>query len=255
MIRTLLTKQLQISLGSRLWTPRLGILLLGVLGVAFFCRLGFWQLDRAVLKEAMTSRYEQRLHAPAQGLQQLLSRGDDIEDFPVELSGRYDNNRLVYLDNQPNGPVAGYHVYTVFFPEGDSHGILVNRGWVAVGKSFQELPAVPAASATQLKGTTALPSPYFTVGQPDYRQRPLRVSRLEMSTLSTALGVQLRPFVIRLDADAPDGFRREWSPAARLGMPPEKHRAYAFQWFSLAFTVLVVLVVVNLRKSGSRNDE
>lgn len=254
-MRSLLTKQLRIHIGSRVWQPRLGILLLGLLAVAFFCRLGFWQMGRALEKEQMTARYEQRLHLPPLSLSQLLAQGADVEDFPVRLQGHYDNSRLVYLDNQPNGPVAGFHVYTVFFPEGDAKGILVNRGWVPVGSDFQKLPPVPAAEAPVVTGSVALPSPYFTVGEPDYRQRPLRVSRLEMSPLSAALGVQLRPFVIRLDAAAADGFRREWSPAARLGMPPEKHRAYAFQWFSLAFTVLVVLVVVNLRKSGSRNDE
>lgn len=254
-MRRLLTKQLRIRAGSRIWQPRLGILLLGLLAVAFFCRLGFWQIGRAVEKEQMTARYEQRLHLSPLSLPELLSQGADVEDFPVQLRGHYDNSRLIYLDNQPNGPVAGFHVYTVFFPEGDGQGILVNRGWVPVGSDFQKLPPVPAATASALTGSIALPSPYFTVGEPDYRQRPLRVSRLEMPSLSAALGVQLRPFVIRLDAAAADGFRREWSPAARLGMPPEKHRAYAFQWFSLAFTVLVVLVVVNLRKSGSRNDE
>lgn len=254
-MRALLTKQLHVRLGARVWEPRVGILLLGLLGIALFCRLGVWQLDRAVLKERMTARYAQRLHAVPLELPALLARGSDIEDFPVHLAGHYDNSRLVYLDNQPHGAVAGYHVYTVFFPEGDPQGILVNRGWVAVGASFQQLPPVPPATTHEVRGAVAYPSPYFTVGQPDYRQRPLRVSRLEMSLLSTALGVQLRPFVIRLDADAPDGFLREWSPAARLGMPPEKHRAYAFQWFSLAVTVLVVLIVVNLRKSGKRSDE
>ncbi|MGH8493794.1 MAG: SURF1 family protein [Moraxellaceae bacterium] len=254
-MRWLLTKQLRIRLGSRVWQPRLGILLLGLLTVAFFCRLGFWQLARALEKEQMTARYEQRLHMPPLDLPQLLSKGADVEDFPVRLQGRYDNSRLVYLDNQPNGPVAGFHVYTVFFPEGDATGILVNRGWVPVGQDFQSVPAVPAATGVEVVGSVALPSPYFTVGEPDYQKHPLRVSRLEMSPVSAALGVQLRPFVIRLDAAAADGFRREWSPAARLGMPPDKHRAYAFQWFCLALTVLVVLVVVNLSKSGSRNDE
>ncbi len=254
-MRGLLTKQLRIRAGSRVWQPRVGILLLALLAVAFFCRLGFWQMGRALEKEVMAARYEERLHLPPLTLPQLLARGADVEDFPVRLRGRYDNTRLVYLDNQPNGPVAGFHVYTVFFPDGDATGILVNRGWIPVASDFQKLPPVPAAVAAELTGSVALPSPYFTVGATDYRQRPLRVSRLEMSPLSAALGVQLRPFVIRLDAAAADGFRREWSPAARLGMAPEKHRAYAFQWFSLAFTVLVVLIVVNLRKSGSRNDE
>lgn len=247
-MRSLLTKQLRIRVGRRIWQPRLGMLLLGLMAVAFFCRLGFWQMGRAAEKEQMAARYEQGLQMSPLGLPELLARGTDVEDVPVRLQGRYDNSRLVYLDNQPNGPVAGFHVHTVFFPEGETQGILVNRGWVPVGSDFQKLPLVPAATATVLTGTVALPSPYFTVGEPDYRQRPLRVSRLEMSPLSAALGVQLRPFVIRLDAAVADGFRREWSPAARLGMAPEKHRAYAFQWFSLALTVLVVLIVVNLRK-------
>jgi surfeit locus 1 family protein len=254
-MRALLTKSLRVRLGSRVWAPRLGILLLGLAGIALFCRLGVWQLDRAVQKEQMTARYEARAHHAPLELPQLLARGGDIEDFPVRLHGHYDNSRLVYLDNQPRGPVAGYHVYTVFFPDGERQGILVNRGWIPVGASFQQLPAVPAATATEAWGSVAYPSPYFTVGQPDYRQRPLRVSRLETGRLSGELGVQLRPFVVRLDAQAPDGFGRDWSPAARLGMPPERHRAYAFQWFSLAFTVAVVLIVVNLRKNDSQADE
>ncbi|MCD6062003.1 MAG: hypothetical protein K0S16_2314, partial [Moraxellaceae bacterium] len=52
-----------------------------------------------------------------------------------------------------------------------------------------------------------------------------------------------------------DGFVRDWSPSARLGIPPEKHYAYAFQWFSLAAAVLVVLIAVNLRKERSPGHE
>src|SRR6218665_3883461 len=172
-MRRLLTKQLRIRVGSRVWQPRLGILLLGLLTVAFFCRMGFWQMSRALEKEVMTARYEQRLHLPPLALPQLLAQGADVEDFPVRLQGRYDNSRLVYLDNQPNGPVAGFHVYTVFFPEGDAEGILVNRGWIPVGGDFQKLPPVPEALGTEVSGSVALPSPYFTVGEPDYQQRPL----------------------------------------------------------------------------------
>lgn len=250
-----LGRQLHIPLGAREWTPRVGILLLGLLVMAGLCRLGFWQLGRAELKAEMTQRHAERAHMAPLDLPALLARGGDIEDVPLRLQGRYDNSRLVYLDNQPNGPVAGFHVYSAFFPAGETKAILVNRGWIPVGADFQRLPAVPAATAQAVTGTVALPSPYFTLGQPDYGQRPLRVSRLEMAPLSVALGVELRPFVVRLDAAAPDGFRRDWSPAARLGIPPEKHRAYAFQWFSLAVTVLVLLLVINLRKRAPADHE
>lgn len=247
-MRALLMKSWCIPLGNRVWQASPGMVLLALLGIALFCRLGFWQLGRAHEKEILTARYEARLQAPEQDWAGLLAQGDDVDDFHVQLQGRYDNSRLVYLDNQMHGPTAGFHVYTLFFPAGEKTGVLVNRGWVAMGPDVQKLPSVPEASASEVRGSVAHPSPFFTVGEPDYRARPLRVARLEMDKLSRSLGVELRPFVIRLDAGAADGFLRDWSPAARLGMPPEKHRAYAFQWFSLAFTVLVVLVVVNLRK-------
>jgi surfeit locus 1 family protein len=242
-------------LGNRVWAAPLWALLLAMVGVAFFLRLGMWQLGRADEKAMMAERYEQRAHMPPLDLRQVIARGRDIEDAPVRLQGRYDNTRTVFLENQTRRGRAGFHVHAVFFPAGDHIGILVNRGWVAVGADMQRLPGVPSARSTDVAGTLAIPSRFFTVGEPDYRQRPLRVARLEMDKLSNALGVELRPFVIRLDSSAADGFVREWAPAARLGVPPEKHRAYAFQWFSLAGAVIGVLVFVNLRKSDNAENE
>jgi len=254
MMAGMLTKELRIPLGSRQWVCPLWALVLAAAGVAFFCRLGFWQLGRAEEKAHMTARYEERLNDAALPLQSLFLIAD-IEDRRVSASGRWDNTRTVFLENQMRGPKAGFHVYTVLFPEADPVGVLVNRGWVPMSDNVQQLPSVPPAVVGRIEGSVAYPSAYFTVGQPDYRQRPLRVPRLDLPELQTALGVQLRPFVVRLATTSPDGFVREWAPTARLGMSPEKHRAYAFQWFSLAAAVLMVLLVVNLRKNGNANNE
>ena len=48
-----------------------------------------------------------------------------------------------------------------------------------------------------------------------------------------------------MDAAAPDGFVREWSPY--LGIGPDRHRGYALQWFSLAAAVAVVWIVLKVR--------
>lgn len=242
-----LTKELHVALGSRVWAPPVWAVLLALLVILFLCRLGMWQLGRATEKDIMTARYEAGAHLPAMALPALL-RQKQIEDRRVFVDGRWHNDRLVYLDNQMRGPRAGLHVYTVFLPEGSAPAVLVNRGWVPVESDIRQLPSVPPGRSTRIYGSVAYPSDYFTVGEPDYSQRPLRVSRLDMDRLSGALGIGLHPFVVRLDAGEPDGFVRDWAPAARLGMVPEKHRAYAFQWFSLAFAVLVVLLVVNLRR-------
>lgn len=248
-MQSLLSTPLRVSLGSRFWSAPAWAVLLALAGAALFIRLGFWQLGRADEKAALAVRYEARRHLPPQDLPALLARGADVDDVPVRLAGHFDNSRNVFLDNQRHGGRAGFHVYTVFLPDGDGRAILVNRGWIPVGDDMQAVPPVPAATASRVTGTAAMPSPYFTVGTPDYRQRPLRVGRLEMARLSQALGIPLQPFMIRLEPAAPDGFLREWDPSARLGMPPEQHRAYAFQWFSLAAAALAVLLVVNLKKN------
>lgn len=248
---SLLSTPLQLRLGSRTWSAPVWALLLALAGAGFFARLGLWQWERAEEKTALAARYEARAQLPPLSWPGLLARGTDIDDLPVRVSGRYDNRLNVYLENQPHGGRTGFHVHTVFRPDDGGPAVLVNRGWVPAGPDLQQLPPVPPATATELRATAARPSPFFTVGEPDYRRLPLRVGRLDIPRLREALGVDLQPFLVRLDAQAPDGFVREWTPAARLGMPPEKHRGYAFQWFALAATVLVVLVAVNLKKNKS----
>lgn len=245
-----LTKQLCLPLGSRRrWMPPVWGLLLASIGVAFFCSLGFWQLGRAEQKALMTARYEANALLPVQSLSEA-TRNADIEDRRVQVAGEWRNQQLVFLEHQMRGPVAGFHVHTVFVPAEGGAALLVNRGWVAAGADMQKLPSVPPASGNRVTGSLAFPSDFFTVGEADYSRLPLRVARLDMPQLSRALGIRLLPFLLRQESADQDGLVREWAPSRRLAMPPEKHRGYAFQWFSLALAVLVVAVVVNVRKTG-----
>ena len=60
----------------------------------------------------------------------------------------------------------------------------------------------------------------------------------------------LRPLLLLAD-DQPDGYLRDWQPAA-TGV--DRHMGYALQWFAMAATLLVIYVVVNLRKEPHDND-
>ncbi len=53
------------------------------------------------------------------------------------------------------------------------------------------------------------------------------------------------PRILLSDPDPASGFVREWTPNV---MPPERHAAYAFQWFALAIAVAAAFVVVHWRK-------
>ena len=65
-----------------------------------------------------------------------------------------------------------------------------------------------------------------------------------LDEVSAALGRDVQPFVLLLDADEPHGFERAWAPA---GIGPGKHFGYALQWFAMG-AVLSGLLAWNYRK-------
>jgi len=54
------------------------------------------------------------------------------------------------------------------------------------------------------------------------------------------------PGVLLLDAAEPDGYLRDWR-ASDFG--PERHLGYAFQWFALAVTLVILYLAWSFRKS------
>jgi cytochrome oxidase assembly protein ShyY1 len=59
------------------------------------------------------------------------------------------------------------------------------------------------------------------------------------------------PFVVLLNAQETSSFVRDWQPVV---MAPEKHLAYAAQWFLLAFAALVIFVIAQ-RNKLKRNEK
>jgi len=45
----------------------------------------------------------------------------------------------------------------------------------------------------------------------------------------------------------------EWK--AVYGVPPDKHRAYALQWFTLALVLMVIYIGVNTKRHGQNMTE
>jgi cytochrome oxidase assembly protein ShyY1 len=68
---------------------------------------------------------------------------------------------------------------------------------------------------------------------------------LDPAPLVADLGKPLLPRILLLDPVVDSGFVRAWTPNV---MPPERHRAYAFQWFSFVAVVLAIFVVRHWRK-------
>jgi surfeit locus 1 family protein len=76
---------------------------------------------------------------------------------------------------------------------------------------------------------------------------PSRIQIPVVEKLSERLGYALLPFQMELSENQPEGFARHWT--IQTTIPPEKHRAYAVQWFGLALTLTLLFLWILLKKN------
>lgn len=225
--------------------------LLALLALAF-SGMGYWQLQRKAEKEALFEQFES---APVLGIGQALEQGERFAR--VEGWGSFDADRHFLLDNRMLNGRPGVHVLTPF-TLGDGQVVLVNRGWLPMPLDRRSLPEVPtSARARTINGRlNLLESGGPRLGEPDRpvaHQWPQLVTWLEREALGGALGMELPPWIVQLDADAEGGFDgRQWKAAT---MPPATHGAYAVQWFALAAAAVIIWLTLGYRRAAGRPEE
>jgi surfeit locus 1 family protein len=239
-----------IRIGSRRFAPRPLMTVLTIIAIAGLVSLGRWQLRRAEEKRALFEEF-----AAGTGSTQMI----DASTAPlpryqhVAFSGRYDASRQLLIDNMSNSAgQAGYFVITPFALAGGGW-LLVNRGWVPLGPSRAQRPAVDVGTGVrEVRGRADnLPRPGIRMGTPAALAPPYPI--LASFPTSAEIGRLLQESawapaaeVVLLDAGEPDGYLRQWQAP---GFPPIHHIGYAVQWFGLALTLFIIYIVTNLRAS------
>ena len=228
-----------------------------VLAVTLFSWLGFWQLDRAGEKVRRLGMFEARVNDAPIPLNRRLSQmpaevdPDRWRYRRVEVAGDAFGDRQYLLDNRTRNGVAGYHVHLPILVAGLNRVVLVNRGWVETGPTRERRPDVSLDDSKTLvvSGLVDHPRQTLLLGDDGYADSswPKVVQRIDFDKTARDLGRPVLPFVVLMDAARPHGFVREWRPY--LGIGPERHRGYAFQWFSLAATVVGVWIIVNVYRA------
>ena len=227
------------------FTPSLRFALLTLFGVALFITLGVWQLHRAQAKEMILATQALFLkHAPI-----LWQPGSSPpkQYERINVQGHYLPQQLL-LDNQYHQHQLGYHVLSALMLE-NHRVIIVDRGWIPIKPSRTQLPHINIPHGLlNISGTTYYPAQnQWVLGQ------AIEVNDPDLAILEIIDPVLIRhflhksvyPFIIHLDADAPYGYTRAW---IAVSMPPERHKAYAFQWFAIALTIFILFVALNIHK-------
>lgn len=224
------------------WLPHLA----AVLVILLCARLAVWQFDRAEEKRSLLEAWDQAgavMLDEAVGQQAVYTR--------VHSTGRFDPARHVLLDNQIRGGRPGVHVFTPFQPESMAQTWLVNRGWHPLNSRQAPLPDIDTPSkALEITGRIVNPP---RVGRQLGDTRPLDagnwpnlVTYLDLERVEKALGSELAGRVILLEPGHPAHLTAdEWQP---VNFGPDRHRAYAWQWMTMAAVVFLIWVALTRRQ-------
>ena len=230
-------------------------ILLTVAAALLFVRLGFWQLHRADYKDELLRRYATAAVAPAQDFAEVARRPPS-DAYPRERGqGRYLADRVYLLDNPKHDDRGGVEVYVPLRVPDSDRLLLADLGFLPGNGSGETPQLPPLPEGVQSLHGLYLPPPGhgFEMGGdalPRQTRWPKTTIYFDLDQIAADLGAKLYPRVLGVDADPASIYVRVH--ALDFGnMPPARHRAYAFQWFSFAIAVVVILFVLN-RKRGSR---
>ncbi|WP_251358833.1 SURF1 family protein [Kangiella sp. TOML190] len=249
---TILEKPLfRLKLGTFNFAPRLIPTLMVLLLLPVLLRLGWWQLDRAQEKRDLTVNLQAKATQEPMGLVQALASSQP-DQTPVVILGQPLNQFFLVIDNQKQGNRLGYEVLALFQPENYQQPVLVSRGWLPRKDFYQKVPEIPEFKDPIIKGSL-----YFSKGanavvaanaQWENFDSHYLIGQFDMQTVKekvAQMGYHIAPFVVRQQAEPDSPFVRYWP---LMASPPQKHTAYAVQWFGMALAVLIIFIVVNSKR-------
>ena len=226
--------------------------LLTVVGALVFVRLGIWQLHRADYKDELLRRYAAAASAPVQRFDAVALQPPQDAYPRVRVQGHYLVDRLYMLDNPKHDDLGGVEVYAPFQSSDPGRLLLVDLGFLPGNGTDKppQLPPLPTDQQTLQGLYVPPPGTGFEMGGNALAQQtqwPKTSIYLDMNQVAADLHATLYPRVLALDAD-PAAIYVRVHTLDLSSMPPARHRAYAFQWFTFALAAVVMFLVLHRTK-------
>jgi surfeit locus 1 family protein len=218
---------------------------LGLVAFVILVGLGTWQVQRLSWKEGLIASIEARVKSPPRPLSEvedLYARTKDVDYTPVELSGRFLNDRESHFFATWKGE-SGFYVYTPLALD-DGRAAMVNRGFVPYDrKDPATRPRGQVEGEVTITGLARNPldgKPSWVVPENDIAGNVFYWK--DLGAMAGHAGIpheRLLPFFV----DAGDEPNPGGLPVGGVTMIdlPNNHLQYAFTWYGLAAVLAVIL--------------
>ena len=217
---------------------------------ALFLSLGIWQLNRAEEKRILLALEATAANAPAVPIDTVVEGIEEaaVRYARVTITGVWMPEKQLLWDNRVSSGKAGYEVITPLLTSTGA-AVLVNRGWVPVGLSREQLPDVTAGvddgASVSIQGVLSRPSKGLVSGpavEPSTTW-PKRAQYIDYAAFDEVVGREFVPALVQgrlLGESVTEAWHLvgNWEPTEEFG--PSRHLGYAVQWFAL-FATLVFL--------------
>jgi surfeit locus 1 family protein len=235
---------------GRRFRPGLGATLFTLVAVAIMVALGTWQVERLAWKNALIERIESGMRAapvplpariddPAEwDFRRVSATGQFLHDHELDLAARTMNGRV------------GYHVVTPLKCY-DGTLVLVDRGWVPLERRdpASRPEGLPAGTVT-VEGVARVPAGQGWM-QPDNDPGKNMWFWYDINAMAGQVGPGAGdPLPIVIEAGSspnPGGFPIGGQTNVNIA---NNHLQYAFTWYSLAITLVVVYFVFHWRRGS-----
>lgn len=228
--------------------------LLTIICIPLFIKLGFWQYEKAILKQTIQSSFEASNKGLTPDLKNHLTDSSILEFKKIRVQGEYETQYQILIDNKVENSSVGYHVVTPLKIVNTDEYVLVNRGWIEAGKTRADLPVFNTPTeALDVEGMAWIPSKkIFTLENKAQIEADRKVwqpvwQNLDMQKYVKNVPIKILPIIIKLDKKSnAGGFVRNWEMSQERIVT---HLGYAYQWFGFAFATLMIYLYLSLSKN------
>lgn len=220
------------------------ITLFTLLALPILIWLGVWQTHRATEKRALEAAYIEQQAQPPTPLNAatIIALADHRR---ILAQGQFANEHTWLIDNKQRKGRVGYEVVTPFRLQ-DGSLILVNRGWLPGSGARQVLPEIPSLTGEQTlfgEWVSASQHPLLD-GASAALDWPRVIMAIEPSAMAQQIGEKLPEQYVLLDESSAGALVTDWQI---ITVNSAKHSGYAFQWFGMAFALVIWFIVVNTK--------
>lgn len=202
--------------------------------------LGVWQLQRADQKEKLLEEFSENKKLPP--VEWSLS--GNKQGRLVTLEGHFKAQEYWLLDNKIVAGKVGYEVLMPFYA--DNKVAIVNRGWIEGDRSRQSLPKVEIpVGRVNIIGRSHVLSKNPLLSYETTAGWPKIIAATDLQLMYQELSQSSADNIIRLQPDSTAALYAQWPT---VNVKPQKHIAYAVQWFAMAAALIIMFAFYTFRE-------